>query len=125
MALSDGNNQGEGRIEEDGVPGVQDGAGQPGVRPTQTQGEEGVEPSARGYRPAVMQLETGPGRMDQSHTGQEVPRIQSCAGPEALHPPASLQDSRVKYGEGGPHHPGTKRLPHEKVTNASSLIFLS
>ena len=75
MALSDGNNQEEGRIVEDGVPGVQDGAGQPGVRPTQTQGEEGVEPSARGYWPAVMQLETGSGWTDQSHTGQEVPRI--------------------------------------------------
>ena len=125
MALSDGGNQGEGRTEEGGVPVVQDDAGQPGVRPTQTQGEEGVEPSARGYRPAVLQLETGSGRTDQSHTGQEVPRIQSSAGPEALHPLASLQDSRVKYGEGGPHHPGNKELAHEKVTNASSLIFLS
>ena len=32
MALTDGDNQWEGKTEEGGVPEVQDGAGQPGVR---------------------------------------------------------------------------------------------
>ena len=61
---------------------VQDspGSGQPRDRE-----ERGWSPVPRGYRPSVMQPGTGPGRRDQGHAGQEGPRIQSSAGPEALH----------------------------------------
>ena len=89
------------------------GSGQPRDRE-----DRGWSPVPRGYRPAVMQPGTGPGRM--GHAGQEEPRIQTSAGPEALHPPAHPHDSRVKYGKGGPHHPGTRRMDHEKVTNEST-----
>ena len=51
-----------------------------------------------------------------------MPRIQSSAEPEALHPQANLQDSVVKYGEGGQHHPGTRRLAHKKVTKAPTPV---
>ena len=70
------------------------GSGQPRDRE-----ERGWSPVPRGYRPAVMQPGTSPGRRDQDHTGQEVPRIQSSAEPEALHHPAHPQDSGVKYEE--------------------------
>ena len=89
------------------------GSGQPRDRE-----ERGGSPVGKGYRPAEMQPGAGPGRRDQDHAGQEVPWIQSSAEPEVLHPPALLQDSGVKYGEGGPHHPGTRGLAHEKFTKA-------
>ena len=80
-------------------------------------------PLALQVRPAVRQPGKSPGLKDQGHAGQEVPRGQSSVGPEALHPPANLQDARVKYGEGGPHHPRTRRLAHKKVINAATPVL--
>ena len=64
------------------------GSGQPRDRE-----ERGWSPVPRGYRPAVMQPGTDPGRTAQDHAGQEAPRIQASAEPEATRPPSHPQDS--------------------------------